>query len=296
MGVATVAFALVRLIPGDPAILLLGDRADPAQLERYRDLLGLTGPTHEQLVRYLLGMVQGDLGTSIITGRPVIQIVMTSMPVTLALLGLAFVLSTVVAVPVALVTALHPRETVRHIFRFVAAVLIASPVFFTGVIGILVFAAWLGWAPAGGLEPGIFGSLRSLWLPALVLSILLTPLLARVLQTSVRRTASEEFVETAVARGIPRRRLMTGYILRPSVAPTIALLGYLVGTQLGAAVIVEFVFNIPGIGTALVTAVSTRDYPAVQGIVFVFGLVVVVVNALATSISSWLDPRMAETS
>jgi peptide/nickel transport system permease protein len=173
----------------------------------------------------------------------------------------------------------------------VTSVSLAMPTFFSSLIALLFFSIQLKLAPIAGYEAGFPGNLWYLWLPALVTCGVQVPILARVLQSSIVDTMEQEFVETAVVRGLPARVLVWRYLLRPSLAPTIALLGYMVGQMLGAAVIVEIVFGLPGIGTALIDAVLGRDYPVVQGIVLVFGILVVAVNFVADSVGSILDPR-----
>ncbi len=196
------------------------------------------------------------------------------------------------ALPIGVAAALYRRAWFGQFFRIGASMLLATPVFFSGVVAILLFAIQLNIAPVAGYR-GVFPlNLRYLWLPALVLCSVLVPILAGVLQSSVVDTLEQEFVESAIVRGLPRRIVIWRYLLRPSLAPTVALLGYIVGALLGAAVVVELVFNLPGIGTALIDAVVNRDYPMVQGILFVFGFIVVLVSFVSELVSGWLDPRV----
>jgi peptide/nickel transport system permease protein len=289
--VMCIAFALIRLIPGDPVLLLLGDRATPEMIREYRDLLGLNGSLPEQFLRYLANLAHADLGRSLVTRLTVTSIIGRTLPVTLWLIAVTLVIGALLAVPLALTAAVYRRTWFGHVFRIVSSVLLATPVFLSGLVAILFFAILLGVAPVAGYEDTFPANLRYLWLPALVICGVLVPVFARVLQSSIVATLQQEFVETAVIRGLPRRILVWRYLMRPSLAPTIGLLGYVVGQLLGAAVIVEIIFGLPGIGTELINGVLGRDYPLVQGIVFVFGLLVVLVSYVSDLVSGLLDPR-----
>ncbi len=289
--VMCIAFALIHLIPGDPVLLVLGDRATPEAVREYRDLLGLSGSLPEQFLRYVANLAHGDLGRSLVTRLSVTSIIGRTIPVTLWLIAVALIIGTLQAVPLALAAAIYRRTWFGHVFRIVSSVLLATPVFLSGLIAILFFAILLGVAPVAGYDDSFPANLRYLWLPALVLCGVLVPVFARVLQSSIVATLQQEFVETAVIRGLPRRILVWRYWLRPSLAPTIGLLGYVVGQLLGAAVIVEIIFGLPGIGTELINGVLGRDYPLVQGIVFVFGVLVVLVSYVSDLVSGMLDPR-----
>jgi len=294
-GIMVIAFTLIRLIPGDPVLILLGDQATPESIVQYRAFLGLNGTIPEQFIGYVTGVLRGDLGTSVVTRQPVIDTVTRRLPITLWLIGTTVVMALLLAMPIGVAAALHRRSWFGQVFRISASVLLATPVFFSGVLAILLFAMQLGLAPVAGYRGEFPNNLRYLWLPGLVLCTVLVPILARVLQSSIVDTLEQEFVESAVVRGLPRRILVWRYLLRPSLAPTIALLGYMIGALLGAAVVVELVFNIPGIGTALIDAVLNRDYSMVQGILFVFGFIVVLVSFVSDVISGVLDPRTKST-
>ncbi|MCC7448464.1 MAG: ABC transporter permease [Anaerolineae bacterium] len=296
-GIMVIAFTLIRLIPGDPVMILLGDQATPESIVQYRAYLGLNGTIPEQFISYISGILRGDLGTSVVTQQPVMDTVTRRLPVTLWLIGVTVIMALVLALPIGVLAALYRRGWFGQVFRISASVLLATPVFFSGVVAILVISMQLGLAPVAWSErnSAFPNSLRYLWLPGLVLCTVLVPILARVLQSSIVDTLEQEFVESAVVRGLPRRIVVWRYLLRPSLAPTVALLGYMIGALLGAAVVVELVFNIPGIGTALIDAVLKRDYSMVQGILFVFGFIVVLVSFFSDVVSGWLDPRTKAT-
>jgi peptide/nickel transport system permease protein len=289
--VATVAFSVLRFAPGDPVLSILGDQATPEAADQLREKLGLDGNVVVQYLRFLGDAVRGDLGTSITSGAPVLQIVGDSLLPTLSLVLLTALFSLVLSVPIGLRLALAPDGTFSKVFRVVASLALATPGFFLGLLALLLFAIRWQVAPVAGFESTFPGAFTYLWLPALVICAQLVPILARVFRSSVMRTLDEEFIEAAIVRGVSRRRFNWHYLIRPSIAPTIALLGYVTGQLLGASVMIEMVFSMPGIGTQLVRAVTTRDYPTVQGILLIFGLIVVAITTLSELFIRYLDPR-----
>jgi peptide/nickel transport system permease protein len=291
VGVMLLSFAVMRLAPGDPALALVGDNATPADIEAMRDELGLNGTIPQQLWDYVWPLLHGDLGLSIISGQPVADLLVDSMPVTLSLITFAMILSLAFSLLLAVPTAKHRFGVPGLSFRVLTSVSLSLPVFFTGLVLILVFAIQLGWLPVGGYVPTFPENLRYLLLPAITACGPLVPVLLRVLQSSVVDTMDQAFVETAQVRGLAGPLLTWRYLLRPSLAPTIALSSYIVGTLFGSAVVLELVFNLPGVGTRLLNAVFARDYPVVQGIVFVIGILVVLINLLADLAIGRLDPR-----
>ena len=295
LGVTAVTFFLIRLIPGDPVDLLLAklNLAAEARLEQaYRETLGLDGTLLDQAVRFGKGLLHGDLGVSLVTGQTVNSIVARTLPVTLWLVLTSIVMASAIAIPLAIAVVLSRRPWVDRAFRIGSSISLATPGFYLGLMLILLFALRLDVAPVAGYQPGFPNNLQYLWLPALTICGALVPILSRVLASSLSLTYAEEYVEAAITRGLPRRIIITRYLLRPSIAPTLSLMSYIVGQMLAAAVVVEIVFNIPGIGTALIAqGFLQRDYGVVQGIVLVLGLIVVVVNFATEALNAWIDPR-----
>lgn len=292
--VATVAFSVLRFAPGDPVLAILGDQATPEAAAEMRTKLGLDGNVLVQYLRFLGEVVRGDLGTSITSRTPVVRIISDSIAPTLSLVLMTAIIALLLSVPVGLRLALAPDGLFSKVFRVVASLSLATPGFFLGLLALLLFAIRWGVAPVAGFESTFPGALAYLWLPALVICAQLVPILARVFRSSVMRTLDEEFIEAAIVRGVSRRRFYWHYLIRPSIAPTIALLGYVTGQLLGASVMIEMVFSMPGIGTRLVRAVTTRDYPTVQGILLVFGVLVVLITTLSELLTRYLDPRAGE--
>lgn len=294
-GMLCIAFALVRLLPGDPVSILLGENATQDAANQMRELLGLNGSLPDQFLHYLGLLLHGDLGTSIVNRAPVTDLVGRTLPITGQLVVVTVALAVLISVPLGTAAAIYRRGRFNYVFRVVTSILVATPIFFSGLLALLFFGLRLQIAPVAGFDPKFPSNLAHLWLPALVMCGTLVPVLSRVIQTSVVETLNQEFVETAIVRGLPASVRIWRYLLRPSLGPTVGLLGFLTGQLLASAVLAELVFDIPGIGRALVQAVLGRDYTVVQGIVFVFGFIVVVVSFLSDLVSGWIDPRTATT-
>lgn len=290
-GVMVLSFAVMRLTPGDPALALVGENATLADIAAMREKLGLNGPILQQFWEYAWPLLHGDLGTSIISGQPVSDLLADSLPVTLALIAFAMILALGISLLLAVPAATYRFGAPGLTFKVVTSVSLSIPVFFSGQLLILLVAINWRLFPVGGYSAEFPDALRYLFLPALTACGPLVPILLRVLQSSVIDTMGQAFVETAQVRGLTGPRLVWRYLLRPSLAPTIALTSYIVGSLFGAAVVLELVFNLPGVGTRLLAAVFSRDYPVVQGVVFVIGIMVVAINLLGDLISGWLDPR-----
>ncbi|MDA1237180.1 MAG: ABC transporter permease [Acidobacteria bacterium] len=294
LSVATVAFLIVRLAPGDPVRAILGDQATPASLEALRTQLGLDGNLLSQYVKFIGDILRWDLGRSLTSGTPVTTIIGASILPTISLVALTTLVAFLLSIPVGVRLAIKPDGVFGRFFQVFSALFLSAPGFFLGLLALLLFAMRLGLAPVAGFRAGFPEALRYLWLPALVICAQLVPILARVLRTSVARTLEEEFVEVAIVRGVGPLSFYWNHLIRPSIAPTIALLGYIMGQLLGASVMIEMVFDIPGIGTQLVRAVTTRDYPTVQGVILTFGFLVVIITTLSEMVTSYLDPRTGD--
>lgn len=291
--VTVIAFTLIRLAPGDPAQSRLGPSAEPEAVEALRKQLGLDVHPVEQFFNFFRNLiVNGDMGTSLQFDRSVTDLIFTALPVTLWLIGFSVIISIFIAIPLSLFVATSNNIFVAYLFRSSTAISIALPNFFIALIGILLFSIRYNWAPLLGYIPSFPENLRFLWLPAVVNATTLVAILSRVLYSSIFDTLREEFVETGVIRGIGRIRFLWFYLLKPSLAPTVVLLSYIMGVMLGTTVIMESVFALPGIGTELINAVMARDYPTVQGITFIFGVIVVFFSFFGDLLAYWLDRRV----
>lgn len=290
--VMVIAFSLIRLSPGDPVRMALGADVTEEAVEEFRTTLGLDKGVLTQFWDYFSGILRGDLGYSYFSGRDVTEIVGTHLPVTLMIIGLSIGFAAIISIPLALYVAMSKSNTVNYLFRALTSISLAVPGFFLALMGLLVFGVYFNIAPAAGYEGAFPANLKYLWLPALANCGSLVPVLARVLHSSIVDTLDEEFVETGVIRGVRKGKFYWSYLLRPSLAPTVVLLSYMVGVMIGGTVIMETIFSLPGIGRELITAVDGRDYPVVQSIAMIFGLIVVFFSFVGDLTGYLLDRRV----
>lgn len=290
--VMVVAFMLIRLSPGDPVTAALGGDAAPETVAALRKTLGLDVDPLTQFWQYFTGLFQGNLGASLISGIPVTEMLRTNLPVTLWLILTTVVMTLIISIPLAMFIALARIPGLPYVFRTLTAIGLALPSFLVALLLLYQFGLVWAIAPIFGYDPTFPANMQYLWLPSLVNCVVLVPVLSRVLYSSILDTLDEEFVETGVIRGVRSFRFYWFYVLRPSLAPTVVLLSYMMGVMVGSTVILEIIFALPGIGRELVTAVTMRDYPVVQGIILVFGILVVFLSLLGDIVASILDPRV----
>jgi peptide/nickel transport system permease protein len=291
-GVLTITFLLIHLIPGDPARQILGTQAPPKVVAALREQLHLNEPLPAQYAKFMAGVAHGDLGDSLAqSNRSVIGLIGDGFGITFVLIAATMTFSAIVGVALGLWAGTTGSKSLDGGIRLTSMIGLGTPPFFLGAVLILLVSLKLGLAPAGGAGHGYPDRLRYLWLPALTLSGLLIPLIARAVRERARAVMREQFVEAALARGISPRRLLLSHVLPNSVLPAITLIGIQSGVLLASAVVVETLFGIPGLGTVLLTAVQGRDYPVVQGVVVFAGLFVVACNLLADVAVGLIDPR-----
>lgn len=284
---------LIRLAPGDPARTILGQKATPEQIEALRQQLNLDEPLWSQIGSLLLGVLRGDLGTSLVDrGRSVLSIVMDALPVTLALIALTLVISALVGIALGLWGALTRRRSVDEGVSAFAIGLLALPPFVLSLVLLLLVAVRWNAAPAGGWGDGWPQNLAYAWLPALALSGLLMPQVLRTVRQNAGEIRGQEFVESARARGLSGARVTFRHVLPNASLPVITVLGLNAAALIGGAVVVESVFGIPGLGQVLDQAVSARDYPVIQGVALVTALIVVLINAATDLAYAVIDPRV----
>ena len=292
IGITAAAFLLIHFIPGDPAAIFLGARATPESVATLRAQLGLDRPLVTQYLDFVGGALTLDFGESITQRVPVAPLIAERVPVTMFLLLYSVLISLVVAVPLAVVSALRRNRPTDHAIRVFSMFTFAMPQFLLGVLLILVFSLKLGVLPSSGYGQDPVAHFRSLTLPAITVGLYLAPILLRTLRVSMVETLGTEYIEAARARGLGETRIVLKHALRNSMLSTVTILGLNVGFLLSGLVIVENVFALPGLGTELVNAIATRDYPMTQALVLVFGLAVIAVNLLADLAYAVLDPRV----
>jgi peptide/nickel transport system permease protein len=289
--VAVLMFVLMRLLPGDPAIQLLGDRATDANIARLRQELGFDRSVAVQFWTYLVHVATLRLGDSITLHAPVTQLIVERLPITLMLTAMAAVLALLIAVPLAFIAALREGGIVDITIRMVGQVGLSMPVFYLGLILLITLAAGLGWFPVGGIGGGFVENLYYLILPALTLALSLAMVLMRNLRDALIEVLHAEFVQFATSKGLRRRVVLGRHVLRNAMVSTVTLMGLQIGSLVGGAVITESVFGIPGIGRLMIDSIFARDYAVVQGLTIVLSVLVSVVFLLVDAVQAALDPR-----
>lgn len=287
VGVATMVFALIHMIPGDPAQSMLGESAAPADVDALRQKLGLDRPLAMQYGSFLAGLVKGDLGTSLRTGAPVTSQIAERMPATFELAVAAMIVAMVVAIPLGVIAAVWRGTAVDHSAMALALAGISIPSFWLGPLLALIFGVELGWLPVSGR-----GGLDHLVLPAISLGGALAAILARMTRATLLEELREMYVRAARARGVSRVRAVLAHALRNSLIPIVTIAGLQFGAVLTGAVITETIFSWPGIGRLLIQSIGFRDYPMVQGCILLIAVTYVGVNLLTDVLYGVLDPRI----
>lgn len=292
LGVTIVSFLLIHLVPGDPARIQLGPRATEASVRLLDRQLGLDRPLLAQYVSFLKDAVKLSFGESLALHQSVGGLIKSRIGVTSLLMLYSLVISLLLTVPFALLAAVKRDRAIDHGIRIVGMTLFVMPVFWLGLLLSLVLGLELGVLPTSGYVGGVSGSLDSLTLPALTLALVMAPLFLRSLRASVIQTLDTGFVEAARARGFSERRVLFRHALRNASISTVTVVGLTMGALVSGTVIVENVFAIPGLGQLLVSSVSARDFPTVQGLVVVFALGVILINLLTDLVYAAIDPRV----
>lgn len=287
LGVATLVFALIHLVPGDPVQAMLGESASPAEMTELRARLGLDRPLLAQYGRFLRGLTRGDLGTSLRTNQPVAAAIAERLPATFELAMAAMTLAVLFAIPLGILAAVRAGTGVDHAATTLALVGISLPNFWLGPLLAIVFSVALGWLPVSGR-----GTPAHLVLPAITLAAPLSAVLARMTRASVIEELREPFVLAARARGVSQLRAVLAHAFRNSLIPIVTVLGLQFGAVLTGAVITETIFAWPGVGRLLIQSIGFRDYPLVQGCILLIAISYVSMNLLTDLVYGVLDPRI----
>jgi len=292
-GVVLVVFLFVRLIPGDPALVMLGAYATEAGLTALRNDLGLDRPVWTQFAIFAGQVLSGELGQSLVFRRPVLEVIVDRLPPTVWLTVYAVVLSLVLCVPLAIACALKPNGTLDQAIRAVTTLALAMPYFWLGLNLLILFAVILPIFPVAGYGDTFAERLWHLFLPALTIALHLGPTLMRTLRATIIEVMQAPHVEFARTKGLPRGKLIRRHVLRNGLMATVTILGVNIGWLMGGSVVIENVFNIPGLGTLIIGSIDARDYPVIQGVALVFGLLVISINLVTDLAYAALDPRVA---
>ena len=292
LGVVLIAFLTIQLVPGDPVRIMLHGRATDEVVAAAHERLGLDQPVPVQFVRFVWNALHGDLGTSIIQQAPVVDIVLERLGASLFLLTYGALIAVLLAVPLALVAAARHDRPIDHAIRIGGMIGFAMPPFWMGLLLMLLFGLTLGLFPISGYGRGFWGHVVHLTLPSLTIALFLAPILIQSLRSAMLEVMTADYIEVARSKGLSERRILIKHVLRNALIPTITVLAVNVGWLLSGAVIVEYVFAIPGLGSLLVRAVGFRDYPVIQGLALVFAMLVVLVNLLADLAYMLVDRRV----
>jgi peptide/nickel transport system permease protein len=292
IAVTLIAFSLIHLVPGDPARVMLGSRATEESVALLRDQLGLNEPLPIQYIQFLIDATHLEFGNSLFLRAPVGPILADRAVNSLNLLLYSILISLLIAVPLAMVSAVRQNRPTDHLVRLFTTITFAMPAFWTALILVLIFSLRLELFPTSGLGEGFSNLVLSLTLPAITIGFYLAPVLLRSLRSSLIETLSAEFIEAARARGLSKRRVLLKHVLRNSLIAMITVLGVNIGFLISGAVVIENVFAIPGLGSLMVTSIVARDYPVIIAVTLVFGVAVVFVNLLVDLSYAMLDPRI----
>ena len=293
--VSLVVFALVHALPGDPAVLFLGEEATPETLAKFRERLGFHRPLVVQYVEWLGRAVRADLGRSLRTNQPVMDAIMQRLPVTLELMGAALVVSLAVAVPLGIISAVKRNSGVDVASMAFALVGFSTPNFWLGLMLIYVFALVLRWVPSSGFVPvaaSLPENVRSLILPSITLGTALAALVTRQLRSGMLEVLRQDYVRTARAKGLPGGAVVGKHALKNALIAVVTVIGLQIGGLLGNTIITETLFALPGVGRLMIDAIFSRDFFIVQGVILLLAVGYVVSNLLVDILYSYLDPRI----
>jgi peptide/nickel transport system permease protein len=293
LGVSVLVFLLIHLIPGDPAITILGNKATPQKVALLHHEWGLDKPLPAQYLKFLGRIVHGDLGTSLFYNVGAGSLVWQKLPVTLFLVAFGGLLSLVLAVPLALLAATRRDRLPDHLVRVVPLVGFGFPPFWVGIILLLIFSLHLGRAfPAGGYGHGFGGHIRAMFLPALTVALAFAPILIRSLRNALLEVLEADYITTARSKGLSERRVLIRHALRNAIISTVAVLAVNLAYLVGGTVIIEQVFDLPGVGQLMINSIFQRDFTVVQAVTLAFAVFVVLIYLVADVIHAMLDPRV----
>ncbi|MCF3932247.1 ABC transporter permease [Acuticoccus sp. M5D2P5] len=293
-GVLTIVFFIVRVLPGDPALVILGDQANQASIEALRARLGLDQPLFVQYLDFLGGVVVGDWGVSMVSGRPVIQEIMNVLPDTIELTVVSLILGVVVGVPLGVWSAIKRNKVPDYIVRIASLLGLSLPAFVSAILLLMAFAIQLRWFPviSSGQGDTIGARLRDLALPAINLGLIMAAYITRVARSAMLEVLNQDYVRTARAKGLSFAVIVWRHCLRNALIPVVTVVGLYLGILIGNSVLTEIVFNRPGLGKLIIGALNQRDYTMLQGMMVIYTLIVVLVNLATDLVYGLIDPRI----
>jgi peptide/nickel transport system permease protein len=297
LGVILITFVLMRAVPGDVVTNLVGleGNVSPERMEEMRRMFGLDLPIHVQFGQWFGAVLQGDLGSSLRTSRPIVQDLLLRFPVTLELTFLSLLIALVIAIPLGIIAAVRRGTVVDFLVSVFALLGLSIPGFFLGILLILLFSLKLGMLPPAGyvsVQDSLLENLKNMILPSLSLGLVLAAAITRIVRSSMLEVLNRDYIRTARAKGLAERVVTYRHALRNALIPVITVVGLQFGTLLGGAVIIEQVFSLPGVGRFALEGINLRDYPVVQGAVLLIAAAFILVNLLVDVIYSLIDPRI----
>ncbi|HWC02259.1 MAG TPA: ABC transporter permease [Methylomirabilota bacterium] len=298
LALSIASFALVHIIPGDPALVMMGGEGTTQAVEELRRQLGLDRPLHVRYLEWLGRIVQGDLGQSLYNRTQVSEELLWRMPTTLSLVTLALLLSIGIGIPAGLLSAAFRNSWIDHAARLLTLVSLSLPSFWLGLMLIILFSLWLDLLPIVGYEPitqGIWKAIPFLILPSLALGTHLAALLTRLTRSSMLEVLSQDYVRTARAKGLRDWAVLMRHALRNALIPLVTVIGINMGILLGGTAVIETVFVLPGVGQLVVRSLYNRDLPVIQGLILYVAVVYVLINLIVDILYTYLDPRLRPT-
>jgi peptide/nickel transport system permease protein len=291
-GITLVLFVMLRLLPGDPASAMLGERGTDEAIARINRAYGLDQPIYIQYGYYLRNLATLDLGESIKYQVPVAELLLPRLGVSLSVVAFTLLLTTLIALPFGLLAALRRDSALDNAVRAVFMVMMLMPSFWVGILLIIFFSVQLRLFPVAGFGTGLIDTIWHLFLPALTIALSIAPVLVRALRASILEALSSDYVRTARAKGLHDQAVVIRHVLRNALIPATTLLGLSIGGLMGGTVILVKVFALPGAGALLIDSIGARDYPVVQATTLIFAVLVILVNLITDVIYSFLDPRV----
>ena len=287
LGISLLLFFMLRALPGDPAEVLAGQMATPEDIELIRHQLGLDRPVYIQYAFFLGRLAKFDLGRSARTQNPVIQEVWARLPNTVLLAVVAIALACLFGIPAGIISAVRPYTFLDYFVTSTALFGMSMPVFWLGLMLVVVFAVWLHWLPAGGI-----GTWKHVILPSITLTAFVIAFIARMTRSSMLEVLSQDYTTTARSKGLKEQVVIIKHALKNALIPIITVVGLQFGMLLGGAVLTETVFAWPGLGRLIVDSILARDYPVIQGAILIFGLIYILVNLIVDVLYAYVDPRI----
>jgi peptide/nickel transport system permease protein len=293
--VTLISFCIMQLVPGDPAVVMAGPQATAKEIEQVRVQLGLDKPFLTQLGTWLYGLLQGDLGRSILLGRGVSQAIAERLPITLTLAFLSFMLTIAIGIPAGIIAALRQNTWIDQTVMTIALIGVSLPNFWLGLMLIIFFSVVLDLLPAGGyvsLAQGFWPWFKSLLLPSLSLGLLQMGLLARITRSTMLEVLRQDYIRTARAKGLPMFKVVAKHAFKNALIPIVTIIGIIFSLLLTGSVVIETVYSLPGLGRLLATSIFSRDYPVIQGGLLLTAAMFVGINLLVDVLYAFLDPRV----